>query len=470
MRTIRILAAILLFLPIRAFCQLTVIVDTVPANTPAGDSIFMAGSFNSWNPGDSLYILHRQPDSTFRLTLNLSPGSIQYKFTRGSWTTVEGGAQGQYIPNRSLTFSAGNTVHHTILGWEDLGGGNPVHTADSNVHVLTDSFFMPQLGRYRRIWVYLPPDYDSSGRSYPVLYMQDGQNLFDDATAFLGEWGIDESLNSLFAQGDSGIIVIGIDNGGTHRLDEYSPYVNAQYGGGEGDQYADFLVNTLKPFIDSAYRTLPGREHTGIMGSSMGGLISFYAGLKYPEVFSKIGIFSPSFWFSSQIYSFAQNLSHPYDMRLYFLAGPNEYPGIVQDIQNMYNTLLGSGFSATEMKMVFPTDGQHSEWFWKREFPAAYQWLYYGIGTGFLLGASPRQAITLYPNPASSEIRLVGLESCSDSVIHAEVYGILGNLVLEAELRDGRYRLSVEGLGNGLYVLKVSCAGAELAGKFRVAR
>src|SRR5690606_36165183 len=145
----------------------------------------------------------------------------------------------------------------------------------------------------------LPPDYETSAKYYPVLYMHDGQNLFDVRTSFSGEWKVDEHLDSLFLLGDPGCIVVGIDNGGTNRINEYSPWVNPQYGGGQGDQYIEFLIETLKPYIDQNYRTLPDAEHTGIMGSSMGGLISYYGGLTNQNVFGRIGAFSSSFWFSN---------------------------------------------------------------------------------------------------------------------------------------------------------------------------
>ena len=161
--------------------------------------------------------------------------------------------------------------------------------------------------------------------------MHDSQNLFDNYYSFAGEWGIDETLNSLFNAGDYGCIVVGVDNGGVERINEYSPWVNASYGGGDGDKYARFIVETLKPYIDQNYRTSPEREKTGIMGSSMGGLISFYIGLKYQEVFSKIGIFSPSFWFSKECYSFGAKTKKNVSIEYLFScrrSGSRSYSGL----------------------------------------------------------------------------------------------------------------------------------------------
>src|SRR3712207_4115220 len=132
---------------------------------------------------------------------------------------------------------------------------------------LDTAFAMPQLGRTRRVWIYLPPDYATSSKRYPVLYMHDGQNVFDAATSYAGEWGVDEALDSLHAAGDHGAIVVAVDNGHQQRMNEYSPWKHPQAGGGEGDGYVDFLALTLKPYVDARYRTRPDAASTGIMGS-----------------------------------------------------------------------------------------------------------------------------------------------------------------------------------------------------------
>ena len=207
------------------------------------------------------------------ITVNPPIGLVKYKFTRGSWATVEGTSSGGFRPDREYNYTgSAQTTEVVIEGWEDVSQGS---TAAPNVHLLDADFFMPQLNRSRRIMIYLPPDYETSQKRYPVLYMHDGQNLFDDATSFSGEWGVDESLNELHSQGDYGCIVVGIDNGGGLRIDELAPWLNTNYNeGGEGAQYMDFIVETLKPHVDANYRTFTGREFTAIMGSSLVGLIS----------------------------------------------------------------------------------------------------------------------------------------------------------------------------------------------------
>jgi predicted alpha/beta superfamily hydrolase len=249
------------------------------------------------------------------------------------------------------------------------------------VQVLADSFRLPQLeGRARRVWLYLPPGYAASPHQrYPVLYLQDGQNVFDEATAFAGEWGVDETLNHLAKEqpGRPGCIVVAIDNGGAHRLDEYSPWANAEYKqGGEGDQYTNFLALTLKPYIDAHYHTRPDAAHTAIAGSSMGGLIAFYAGLKYPRVFGRVGVFSPAIWFAKDsLLAYERRRPVPMASRFYFVAGPAESETMVPLMREVSNVLLARGLKPSHVAFSTPTDGQHAEWFWRREFGPAYRWL-----------------------------------------------------------------------------------------------
>lgn len=271
----------------------------------------------------------------------------------------------------------GSTLRITdgSVRWQDLVIEMPRSTATPNVTIIND-FYMPQLQRNRRVWVYLPLDYYRTEKAYPVIYMQDGQNLFDVSTSYSGEWQVDESMNLLQAQGDYGAIVVGVDNGGMNRLNEYSPWRNANYGGGEGDAYTDFLVHTLKPYIDKHYRTMPEREATGIIGSSMGALIAMYAGFKYPEVFSKLGIFSPSFWFGNNIFKVVRERIKFLPTKIYMVGGERESPTMISNMKTMYATLQSIGFQKDELELIARPDGMHSEWFWCREFPIAYQWLF----------------------------------------------------------------------------------------------
>jgi metallo-beta-lactamase class B len=155
---------------------------------------------------------------------------------------------------------------------------------------------------------------------------------------------------------------------------EYNPYDNAQYGKGEGKEYLEFIVHNLKPFIDEKYRTKKDREHTFIAGSSMGGLISLYAAMQYPQVFGGIGVFSPAFWLAPQIFADAANFNYEEKkMNIYFYAGGKEDAPMLNDTKKMYDILQQKkNYHLTES--IYPP-GQHSEKYWQMEFPAFYGWL-----------------------------------------------------------------------------------------------
>lgn len=317
-------------------------------------------------------------------------GPLEFKFTLGSWEAVETDSTGKDIQNRGVVAvpGAGAAYIGRVAGWRDPGKKVVrEHSARPTVSIMSEHFQIPQLARSRRVWIYLPPGYESSRARYPVLYMHDGQNVFDNATSFVGEWGVDETLDSLSALGDKGVIVVAVDHGDSKRFDEYSPWKNAKYGGGEGDEYVEFLVKTLKPWIDSRYRTLSDRLNTGIAGSSMGGLISLYAAIRYPDVFGRAGVFSPAFWVAPEAYAQVREAAplRP-DVRLYFVSGGHEAAtgeeaGVyVKDQERMVEALLAAGLrrNANVAAFIRP-DGKHSEWFWRREFPAAYLWMFRGV-------------------------------------------------------------------------------------------
>jgi predicted alpha/beta superfamily hydrolase len=381
----RLLWAVVLLLALPAQnirAQLTVRVEAVPAGTPAAASIYIAGSFNNWNPGASDYALKREADH-YAITLPATlRGPIEFKFTLGSWERVETDAAGGDIVNRSFVVpEEPATLTARIAGWRDGSAQSRPSTASASVSII-DSMTIPQLGRTRRVWIYLPPDYATSGKRYPVLYMHDGQNVFDAATSYAGEWGVDETLDSLHAAGDPGVIVVAVDHGGSLRVPEYSPWPT-RFGAGEGEKYVAFLVGTLKPWIDRSYRTLPDRLHTGIAGSSMGGLISFYAALRHPDVFGRAAVFSPAFWIAPSAYELAAQAQPRAGNRMYIISGglevaAGEAQGIYQRGQErMIETLAQRGFRrGTAVVAKISPDGKHAEWFWRREFAAAYQWLF----------------------------------------------------------------------------------------------
>ncbi|TLM96909.1 alpha/beta hydrolase-fold protein [Hymenobacter jeollabukensis] len=458
----RLFFALLLLLTSSARAQTIVRLTSIPANTPAGATLYLAGSFNSWNPSSATHALARQPDGSYTVTLPASvTGALEFKFTRGSWTSVESDAQNQDISNRRYTATgAPTTVNLQVLGWKDLGTVAPCQSSalQPNVQVINTAFAMPQLGRTRRVWVYLPTGYASSGtRRYPVLYMHDGQNVFDQCTSFSGEWGVDEALAALQQNGQdpTGCIVVAIDNDGAQRLNEYSPWNNPQYGGGQGDQYVEFLVQTLKPYIDQQYRTLPDRLNTGIGGSSMGGLISLYAALKYPAVFGRAAIFSPAFWFAEaplKAYLHQHRATAAQPTRFYFVAGTAESQTMVPLMQAVRDSLQRAGYAASDLNSLSLADGQHAEWFWRREFPAAYQWLY-RPGTTTAVRPTSGATFQLFPNPAAHVLTVqlpVGWQRG-----RLEIQDSAGRVVLRRNLRQAAEAVNVAGLRRGHYVARL---------------
>ncbi|MGJ8679305.1 alpha/beta hydrolase [Paraglaciecola sp.] len=249
-------------------------------------------------------------------------------------------------------------------------------SATSNVQLLPYQFLMPDLDRQRSVRLYLPPSYDASAKSYPVLYMHDGQNLFDNLTAYAGEWGIDESLNALAKNEGLEFIVVAIDNGGETRMNELSPWPNKRFGEAQGKQYMNFIVDVVKPYIDTNFRTKPDRLNTAIIGSSMGGLISHYALHEYPDVFSKAGIFSPSYWYSQDVYAYTKLKKAKLDARIYVMFGDQEGDGMIADTTTMQRQLKQQGHPRSNTLFKRVIGGEHNEALWGSEFVDSVKWLF----------------------------------------------------------------------------------------------
>ncbi len=246
------------------------------------------------------------------------------------------------------------------------------------IKIIEDAYEIPQLGRKRRIAALLPHDYEQSSKKYPVLYLNDGQNLFDEFAPF-GNWAVDKELEKLAESGLSDIIVISIDHGGEDRITEYLPYFNPRYGKGEGALYIQFLEETLIPYVNKTFRTLPDREHTGIGGSSMGGLISLFAGLNHQEVFSKLLIFSPSLWIAPKIFQQAEHFRPNLPVHLYIYSGGRESANHMPNVLRFKKRLVGGkrDFANIDLHVELNPDGTHSEYHWRQEFPKAVKWLYF---------------------------------------------------------------------------------------------
>lgn len=310
-----------------ARAQVTLKISAALANTPANATIYLADTFNNWNPGSAAHALtHNPADGSYAITLPAGTGTIEYKFTRGAWA--------------------------------------PVETTATN---------------------------------------------------------------------------------------------------GQGDLYVDFLVRTLKPYIDANYRTLPDRAHTGIGGSSMGALIATYAALREPAVFGKVAAFSPAYWFAAaSLFDYVRQHPARPDTRFYFVSGTTESPTILPQMQALRDSLQRGGVPAANLSFNPRADGQHAEWFWRREFPAAYSWLY-APAVPAATRPAPRPTLRAYPNPAAEELRVELPAALTTAML--EITDARGQTVLRTPVHSGQ-AVDVRGLARGLYLSRVVAGPATEVVKF----
>jgi predicted alpha/beta superfamily hydrolase len=221
-------------------------------------------------------------------------------------------------------------------------------------HTLTGEFRIYKLFRSkfltaeRNVIVYIPPGYDAEPlRRYPVLYMHDGQNLFDVATSVGSEWGVDETAQRLVqAEAIEPVLIVGVYNTGERRIDEYTPTRHRGKGhGGKAGLYGRMLVEELKPLIDGQYRTLRDAANTGLAGSSLGGLASLYLGLHYPTTFGKLGIISPSVWWDNRmILREVRALGDRPPLRIWLSTGTGEARGVLPNARRLRDALIRKGW------------------------------------------------------------------------------------------------------------------------------
>jgi predicted alpha/beta superfamily hydrolase len=263
--------------------------------------------------------------------------------------------------------------------WQDYPTGAG-HTVVGTIKV-SRPLYGPAEGVRRTLLVYLPPSYHTAEKRYPVLYMHDGQNLFDAAVSHSGEWQVDETMEALSAEGIEAIVV-GIANSGSGRGVDYSAHKHSVYGGGGADAYVEFLVQKVKPLIDGAFRTVPDQAHTGLMGSSMGGSVSLYALLTRPDIFGFAGVMSPAFWWSEGTFLPFVEATPFAGGRIYMDVGDSESPEVpgrskryLNDAVQMDRLLRAKGYTPDSLYFVVEAGGEHSESAWARRLPDALRFL-----------------------------------------------------------------------------------------------
>ncbi len=347
-------------------------------STPIDDGrpVFVSGNFCEWYPDIVDYQMKRVElgKFTFDFPTNKLPEKLEYKYTRGGWNHVELDAYGNATNNRISKRKSG-VLNDFVPHWR-TDGRFYNDKIMPKIEVLKD-FEIPQLKKKRTVSVLLPHNYKTSGKSYPVLYLQDAQNLFGEGSEY-GNWEIDKRLAVLASQNKGNYIIVAIHHGEKDRFKEYSPYQSAKAKRVSGGKYANFIIRTLKPFVDKAYRTQPERQFTGIGGSSMGGLISVYAGLMYPEIIGRVMVFSPSLWVSDKIYFDAHEFFNPIDSKIYLYGGAKEGKYMIPSLEKMREVIDNQGFNSDKIQIKISTNakGTHSEKDWGVEFPKALEWLF----------------------------------------------------------------------------------------------
>lgn len=341
--------------------------------------VYISGNFNDWNSSDERFRMQSAGDGKFVFTFPADfayPQPFEYKYNKGGWENVELDHYGNMIPNRTVQDCEG-WVFDTVARWRSFGLSYRPELVPT-IRMIDDDFEMPQLGRKRRVWALLPYDYEVDlERRYPVIYLQDAQNLFNDKNPF-GNWAIDKKLAVLAEKNLHRVIVIAVDHGESERIDEFSPYPG-RVGNGGGKNYVRFITESLKAYVDQHFRTLPDRNNTCIGGSSMGGLISIYAGLMHPERFGRLMVFSPSLWAAPKIYFNAIQFFNPYETKIYLYAGGQESADMFPNVQRFKSALALQGLDSSriQFKIAYDPKGKHQESRWGEEFPKAVEWLFF---------------------------------------------------------------------------------------------
>ncbi|MFM4993935.1 alpha/beta hydrolase [Aeromonas veronii] len=393
-------------------------IDSLPDNTPSGDLPYLAGTMNSWNGGDDSSDLQNKPpmplvrgDAACPYFIDVNFNRVgdvhQFKFTRGSWDSEELDDEGYTIHTRRVTYEGqSKTLHFSVKKWKDLEGGAKPKPSTQVGIVETHVFPTPQLTTASRtIRVYLPEGYQDSNKLYPVLYMFDGQKLFDETTSEFGmEWQIDESMQRLIREGRAkGSIVVGIDspnlwddtdsdsdfskNKNTARYREYTAWDWTLPGEGEikslGDKTSDFIANQVMPYIENNYRVDTSRENTSLSGSSMGGYMTLYVGTRLKEkifnlmAFSPVAQDDPMRGYMLRDYLIQQADPDIYPQRIYMDMGGQERLGyapepemLIDGMQKLCESVKTAGHKDITCKVI--SGGLHDEISWSHRFAEVY--------------------------------------------------------------------------------------------------
>jgi len=355
--------------------QLTILLTT---NQDDERPVFISGNFNNWLTQDKQFQMIKVGKGLYHYIFStdfIYPEELLYKFTRGDWSEVEIDKYGNRTENRSCKQHQGIRKEH-VAKWRHNWLPFKKNFLPQ-VHLVSEEFEIPQLNKTRKVWALLPHDYDTTTERYPVMYLQDAQNLFNEKAQY-GNWEIDKKLAVMAEYKIGKIIVIAVEHADNERILEFN-VGNTVLGAGQGKKYIRFLTDTLKPFVDANFRTKTEREFTGIGGSSMGGLVSIFSGIMYPEVFGKLMIFSPSLWVVPKIKLSFLDMDESEETRIYLYAGGDESATMIDHVKNFKKRLLKKDSLKDKMmvRLSINEQGKHNERYWSDEFPKAIEWLFY---------------------------------------------------------------------------------------------
>lgn len=350
---------------------------TTDVPLPVGEQVFITGNqeaLGNWRP-DGLP-LEREADRVWTGEAEVEKGAlVEFKVTRGEWSSEQLLPDGRVPENHTVQPTQNETVEVHVAAWKDMQPmPRPKITGDYRIHPSFHSQFL----RYdRTVIVWLPPSYKNDPeRRYPVLYMQDGQQVFDPQTStWHQDWQVDEWCTELIGEFQMEEVIVVAVYSTEDRYLEYNPSAL-------GGEYARFLLEELKPFIDREYRTLADREHTAVAGASMGATISFYLAWSRPDVFFGAACLSPAFRYKddTSCLDLVRQTTKAPDLRLHFYCGEGDdlERRLIQGMREMIDLLKALGFEeGRNLNVVVDPEGKHNEATWARHTP---EWLTFLFG------------------------------------------------------------------------------------------
>ncbi|NJK90013.1 MAG: alpha/beta hydrolase [Myxococcales bacterium] len=343
-----------------------------------GEVITVFGSFQGWNASDPAYALQMLDERQFFSELTFPEGSeLRFRFAKGDASKVEKGPENREIPEHVHLVEGDATLSFVLARWDD----QPREGASIRGDVRRTE--VAEIANGRGIWIYLPPQYDEQPtRRFPVLYMLDGQNLFDASTSFAGEWRVDETVETLIASGDiEPLIVVGFENAGGRRVFEYTPSRDEVFGGeagsGGGEEHVKLIRQQVMPFIESRYRVSTDPAETGFGGSSLGGLMSLYVALNHADRFRRIAAVSPSVWWDDRdIVARILQADRP-PVRVWTDMGTQESAGAIEDFRVLVSALRDKGFvDGPDFEAREVQGARHNESAWSARLPDILRFLF----------------------------------------------------------------------------------------------